>query len=145
MRKRILLIDASILMLPLGGKRKRINLDRLRKVTEGMELGVMNLTVEELRTIQRKNKGKKGRAADLALELIEKMEIQKLPIDRETLTKTNKKREIRDFYDRALLIAAEKYDAAVATADLALKKKLRAHGIPVVFLRGGKKFSIEGT
>lgn len=143
MKKRILLIDSSILMLPAGRKKKSISLDRLQKVSEGMEFAVLDTTIDELKTIRDKNKGKKGRAADLALQLIKKMEIQVIHTSQKVITEANQAKMQLDFYDKVLLVKAIKNDFTVATADLKLKRKLRDRGVKVIFLRGKKRFSID--
>lgn len=141
MQERILLIDSSVLMLPGGRKKKRVSLDTLKEVTEGRVLAVLDTTIRELKLI-RKNKGKKGKAADLALELIEKMDIKTVKTPEKSIQKAQKR--MGDFFDQALLFAAKQMDACVATTDLKLKKRLREQGIKVVYLRGKKRFSIMG-
>lgn len=108
-----------------------------------MEYAVLDTTIDELKTIRKKNKGKKGRAADLALQLIKKMEIEVIRTSQKNITKAKKKKTNLDFYDTVLLVKATKNEFSVATADLKLKKKLREHGVKVIFLRGKKKFSID--
>lgn len=130
-------------MLPAGRKKKSISLDRLQKVSEGMEFAVLDTTIDELKTIRDKNKGKKGRAADLALQLIKKMEIQVIHTSQKDITEANQAKMQLDFYDKVLHVKAIKNDFTVATADLKLKKKLRDRGVKVIFLRGKKRFSID--
>lgn len=130
-------------MLPAGRKKKSISLDRLQKVSEGMEFAVLDTTIDELKTIRDKNKGKKGRAADLALQLIKKMEIQVIHTSQKVITEANQAKMQLDFYDKVLHVKAIKNDFTVATADLKLKKKLRDRGVKVIFLRGKKRFSID--
>lgn len=141
MRKRILLIDSSVLMLHMGRKGKSINLETLEEVTEGRELSVLDTTIKELEKIKQ-HTGKKGKAADLALELVKKMDIQMIATTDKTREKAKQTRE--DFFDQALLFAAENRDAWVATTDLELKRKLRKRGIKVVYLRGKKRFTVDG-
>ena len=79
---RILLLDSSLLMLPVSGKRVRINLeDSLRRVSEGMRLAVLESTIKELNWLKNSRKGKKRLAADFALEFIRRMKIPIIPVD----------------------------------------------------------------
>lgn len=146
MKERILLIDASLFMLHKGGKEKTVSLDRLHAVSEGMHLSVLKTTLEELKTIKEKNPGKKGRAADLALKIIDNMKIQVITPQENIIKKAKTNADNLsdlDYYDRILLLEAENRNTAVATTDLALKKKLREHGLSVIYLRGGKRFMME--
>lgn len=141
MREKILLIDSSVLMLPMEREGKSISLDTLEEVSEGRELSVLDTTVKELEKI-RKHKGKKGKAADLALELIKKMDIQVIATSDKTREKAKQTRG--DFFDQVLLFAAENLDTWVATTDLELKRRLRERGIKVIYLRGKKRFNVDG-
>jgi rRNA-processing protein FCF1 len=46
--------------------------------------------------------------------------------------------------DESILLLAKKLDAIVATTDLELKHKLRAEGVPVIYLRQRSYLEIEG-
>ena len=141
--KRILLIDSSLLMLPISGKRKGpINIEAaLFEVSEGMKLCVLESTIEELKILKEKKIGKKRLAADFALQLIEKMKLCVIPIPDDVREYVNaKKKELRkwEVADETLAIMAKRLKAAVATTDLELRDKLRKNGVPVLYLRGRK-------
>ncbi len=141
--RRILLIDSSLLMLPISGKRKGpINIEAaLFEVSEGMKLCVLESTIEELKILKEKKIGKKRLAADFALQLIEKMKLCVIPIPNDVREYVNaKKRELKkwEVADETLAIMAKRLNAAVATTDLELRDKLRRNGIPVLYLRGRK-------
>jgi len=147
-RKRLLLIDSSLLMLPVSGRRKKyINIENaLFLVSEGMQLAVLDSTIEELEIIQSKKIGKKKLAADFALELIKRMKIPILKVDDDIREEVKKKaKELRkwEISDEILARMAKRLNAAVATTDLELKEKLRKMGIPVLYLRGKKWLLFE--
>ncbi len=141
--ERMLLIDSSLLMLPISGKRKGpINIEAaLFEVSEGMKLCVLESTIEELKILKEKKIGKKRLAADFALQLIEKMKLCVVPIPNDVRKYIDaKKSELRgwEVADEILAIMAKKLKAAVATTDLELRDKLRKDGVPVLYLRGRK-------
>ncbi|MHA1665145.1 MAG: type II toxin-antitoxin system VapC family toxin [Candidatus Njordarchaeales archaeon] len=139
---RILLLDSSLLMLPVSGKRVRINLeDSLRRVSEGMRLAVLESTIKELNWLKNSRKGKKRLAADFALEFIRRMKIPIIPVDpiiEKKVKNFAKEKKGWEVSDEILLRMAEKLNAAVATTDMALKNRLQEVGIPVYYLRGKK-------
>ena len=141
--RRILLIDSSLLMLPISGRRRGvINIEAaLFEVSEGMQLCVLESTIEELKIIKEKKIGKKRLAADFALQLIDKMKLCIIPIPEDVREYVRrKKEELRkwEVADETLIIMAKKLNAAVATTDLELRDKLRRNGVPVFYLRGRK-------
>jgi len=146
--KRILLIDSSLLMLPISGRKTgRINIEAaIFEVSEGMKPCVLESTVEELEIIREKKIGKKRLAADFALELIEKMRLCIIPVDEDVRKKVlAMKEKIRkwEVSDNILLEMAKKLRATVATTDLELRDKLRKEGIPVLYLRGRRWLYFE--
>ncbi len=146
--KRILLIDSSLLMLPISGRRTgRINIEAaIFEVSEGMRPCVLESTIEELKIIREKKIGKKRLAADFALELIKKMKLCIIPVDEEIKRKVlSMKEKIRkwEVSDNILLEMAKKLGATVATTDLELRDKLRKEGIPVLYLRGRRWLYFE--
>lgn len=48
-------------------------------------------------------------------------------------------------HDDVIVRVAQKWKCPVATNDRALRKKLRAERLPVIFLRGKKQLWIEGA
>lgn len=148
--KRYVLIDSSLLMLPVsGGKRKKtINIeDALLRVSEGKKLAVLSSTIEELRFLQLKKKGKKKLAANFALELIDKMRLEVIEVPDEIIQKISEmpKKAGWEKHDEIIVEMAIKLKAAVATTDIELMRKLREKGITVYYLRGRKWIHISGT
>ena len=146
--RRILLIDSSLLMLPISGRRTgRINIEAaIFEVSEGMKPCVLESTIEELKIIREKKIGKKRLAADFALELIKRMKLCIIPVDEDVKKKVEEmKNKIRkwEVSDNILLEMAKRLNATVATTDLELRDKLRKEGVPVLYLRGRKWLYFE--
>jgi len=149
-KDRIILIDSSLLMLPIAGKRRQLNIEEaLYSASEGGLLAILDSTLEELKILREKTKGKKRLAADFALELVKRM---KLPVLRVNEIDPNIKREVEElkkklkkweFHDEILARTAEKIKAIVATTDMELVRRLRKRGVPVLYLRAGKWLVIE--
>jgi len=148
--KRILLIDSSFLMLPVsGGKRKKVfNIeDALFSLSEGRVLAVLDVTVEELNFLKTRTKGKKKLAADFALEFIKKAKLEVIKADENIIQEVKQKaKEMRgwEVHDEILAKMAKRLNAAVATTDLDLMRKLIKMGIPVYYLRGKKWIHVSG-
>lgn len=150
-RKRYLLVDSSLLMLPVsGGKRKKtINIeDALLSVSEGRTLAILSSTIEELKYLLSKKKGKKKLAADFALELIKKMKIKVLSVPDEIIKiveKISRQSPGWEKHDEIIVQMAMRLKAAVATTDIELMHKLREKGITVFYLRGRKWIHVSGS
>ncbi len=149
-RNRIILIDSSLLMLPVAGKRRQLNIEEaLYSASEGGLLAILDSTLEELKILREKAKGKKKLAADFALELIKRMKLPVLYVDeidpniRREVEELKKKLKKWEVHDEILARAAEKINAIVATTDMELVRRLRKKGVPVLYLRAGKWFVIE--
>jgi len=148
--RRYLLIDSSLLMLPVsGGKRKRtFNIeDALFKLSEGRTLAVLDTTVKELEFLKEHTKGKKKLAADFALNFIRKTRIKIIEADKEIVEEVKKIAESMkgwEVHDEILARMAKKLRAAVATTDLDLMHKLRSMGVSVYYLRGRKWIYVAG-
>jgi len=149
-KDRIILIDSSLLMLPVAGKRRQLNIEEaLYSASEGGLLAILDSTLEELKILREKAKGKKKLAADFALELIKRMKLPVLYVDeidpniRREVEELKKKLKKWEVHDEILARAAEKINAIVATTDMELVRRLRKRGVPVLYLRAGKWFVIE--
>ena len=148
-RERIILIDSSILMYGVKGKKRLpINIESaLLDVTEGARLAVLSSTIEELEILRKTKKGKTRIAADFALELIDRLGIHIINVDEETLKKVREKARNKpkyEFYDEILAEMAEKLGAAVATIDMNLAKKLRRRNITCYYLHGRNWIKVSG-
>jgi len=148
-RERIILIDSSILMYGVKGKKRLpINIESaLLDVTEGARLAVLSSTIEELEILRKTKKGKTRIAADFALELIDRLGIHMINVDEETLKKVRmkaRKKPKYEFYDEILAEMAEKLGAAVATIDMNLVKKLRRRNITCYYLHGRNWIKVSG-
>ncbi len=150
-RKRYLLIDSSLLMLPVsGGKlKKTINIeDALISLSEGRRLAVLDSTIKELKYLASRKTGKKKLAADFALELIQKMRLEIIEVPNEII---NIVKEIAnqarkwEKYDEIIIQMAIRLNAAVATTDLELMHRLRKKGVTVFYLRGRRWIRVSGT
>jgi len=150
-RRRYLLIDSSLLMLPVsGGKRKKtINIEEaLLSVSEGRILAVLSSTIEELNYLLSRKIGKKKLAADFALELIKRMQLEILNVPEEItkiVEETSKQSPGWEKHDEIIVQMAMRLKAAVATTDIELMHKLREKGITVFYLRGRKWIHISGS
>lgn len=85
--------------------------------------------LRELRGLAYYGKGKKRVNAKSALEYIKRFEIME-----------SKERGV----DESILNLAKKFKAVVATNDKELRRKLRRESLPVIYLRGRKKLSMDG-
>ena len=148
-RERIILIDSSILMYGVKGKKRLpINIESaLLDVTEGARLAVLSSTIEELEILRKTKKGKTRIAADFALELIDRLGIHIINVNEETIKKVREKARNKpkyEFYDEILAEMAEKLGAAVATIDMNLAKKLRRRNITCYYLHGRNWIKVSG-
>lgn len=150
-KRRLLLIDSSFLMLPVssGKRRGQINIeDALHRISEGRILAVLTTTVEELKILKEKSKGKKRLAADFALNFIENARIKIVEVDQNIVKELKSQALVKkrwELYDEILAIMAKKLNATVATTDIELMHKLRELGVSVFYLRGKKWIYISGA
>jgi rRNA-processing protein FCF1 len=87
---------------------------------------------EELGRLISKGKPKVRRIASSALRLAEKC------------VKLEYERRAGETVDDYLVRIAKETRLPVATADLELKRKLRAEGIATIYVRGGRRLAFEG-
>lgn len=148
-RERIILLDSSILMHAVKGKKKLpVNLEEaLRDISEGASLGILDITIEELELLRKRRKGKTRIAADFALEFVEKMKIKIIRADPQIVEKVRRMgRCLRGYeiHDEILAKMAERIGAAVVTTDFELIKKLRRRNITCYFLHGKNWVKVSG-
>jgi len=124
-------LDSNFLMLPTV---KRINLiselDRL--INFNYKLITPSCVVDELKRLVDHGKPLERRRARFALKLLEELGVE---VEGEPSFKA---------VDEALLQGALHHGWLVATNDSELRRKLRDRGVPVIYLRGGKKLVMEG-
>jgi len=131
-----------------GKKKLPINLEEvLAEVSEGAKLAVLSTTVEELQILRSKRKGKTRMAADFALEFIKKLGIKIIESDPEVVEKVRsigRRLKFYEVYDEILARMAERLNAAVATTDMELAKKLRRRNITCYYLVGHNWIKVSG-
>ena len=121
-------IDTNFFMVPF-----QFNVDiitELEKVLPSYKLTTPSFVINELKGLKRNNKGKIRLNANLALKLANssKVEIKDISLlENETV-------------DDALLRVSE----VLATNDIELKKRAKAKGITIVYLRQKNYITVEG-
>ena len=121
-------IDTNFFMVPF-----QFNVDiitELEKVLPSYKLTTPSFVINELKGLKRNNKGKIRLNANLALKLANssKVEIKDISLpENETV-------------DDALLRVSE----VLATNDMELKKRAKAKGITIVYLRQKNYITVEG-
>ncbi len=88
---------------------------------------------QELMTMADKSRPSKRKQASIALKLAEKCRIIDVEKNRE------------ESNDNVILRVATLWKSPVATNDRELRNKLRARGIPVIYLRGKSRLELEGA
>mgnify|MGYP002523050946 CR=1 FL=1 len=121
-------IDTNFFMVPF-----QFNVDiitELEKILPSYRLTTPSFVINELKGLKRNNKGKIRLNANLALKLANssKVEIKDISLlENETV-------------DDALLRVSE----VLATNDIELKKRAKAMGITIVYLRQKKYITVDG-
>lgn len=119
--------DTSFLMVPsLFGVDIVRELDRL--IERPHELVIPSPVIQELRRISEQGKPKERAAAKIGL----------------ILAKRGKVVKAKDAADEAILNLALKGRCVVGTTDAALRKDLRRHEVPVIYLRQRSHLAIDG-
>ncbi len=127
-----IILDSNFLLVPFQFRFDII--DGLREVLgRSFEPIVLSTTYEELLKLSRKKPIKLKSQASLALELC--TEFRRIKVEQND-TESN---------DDAIVRMAIELKGCVATNDRALKKKLRAAGIPVIYLRHRSHLALEGS
>ncbi|MBI4017888.1 MAG: DNA-binding protein [Candidatus Aenigmarchaeota archaeon] len=123
------LLDANFLMIP--GQFGVDIFTELERVLQGKhELITLDSVVQELKGLS-KGRTKDARAASMALQLIEKKGVRVLHEEGQA--------------DEAIVTAAIKGNAIVATQDRTLQDALHKRGVALVTLKGKNRLELEGT
>ena len=128
MNSKEVVIDTNFFMVPF-----QFNVDiitELEKILPSYKLTTPSFVINELKGLKRNNKGKIRLNANLALKLANssKVEIKDISLlENETV-------------DDALLRVSE----VLATNDMELKKRAKAKGITIVYLRQKNYITVEG-
>ena len=98
-----------------------------------MRCVVPSPVIEELKLLRQDAKPSLRKEVDFALTLSEKCE------------RIEAQAEVDETVDDILLRLAKSWKCPVATNDSELKRRLRAEGVPVIFLRQKAYLDIEGS
>jgi len=125
------LLDSNFLMLPSV---KRINvLSELDRVLgRSYKLLTINHVVEELERLASLGRPSERRRAKLALMLMKEWNVEVVGVP------------LQAKVDDAIAEASSKRGWVVATNDRELRRRLKELGVPTVYLRGGKRLTLEG-
>jgi len=94
---------------------------------------LLSTTHQELQTMAKKGAPARRKQASLALQLAKKCRL--VQVDK----------EIEETNDDIILRIAAEWKTPVATNDRELRRRLRAHDISVIFLRGKSRLELEGA
>jgi hypothetical protein len=126
-----IIFDSNFLMIPF-----ELGIDVFEEVEKILSVKVEPVilppVIEELERLASRGKPKVRRLASSALELAKqcvRLQYSKLP---------------SETVDEYLVRVAKEKSMAVATADLELKRKLRAEGIPTIYVREKSRLDLEG-
>jgi rRNA-processing protein FCF1 len=125
------IVDSNFLMIP---SKFRIDIFRElpRTLNRRVEVIVLSPVYEELHNISLREHPKISKQAEMALKIIEGLEIVDIKsIPEETV-------------DNIIIRIAKEWNCPVATNDGELRKKLRKIKIPVIYLRQGVRLEIDG-
>jgi hypothetical protein len=123
------ILDTNFLMIPASLKVDIFTeLDRICNFQ--YEVFIVDKTIDELAKIQKEQKGKYKKEAQVAMALIGQRKINALKTP-------------DGHADDLILDLAKEKDYIVATQDTAFKKKLKENNIPIIFLRQKKYLILE--
>jgi hypothetical protein len=124
------ILDSNFLMIPF-----QFHVDVFQEIEfllqKKIDFIVPSLVKFELTSISARG-GEGAPEASLALQLASRCRVVEVALDSGETT------------DDAIVKAAKKLGAVVATSDIELKKRLRDINIPVVYLRDKSKLEVEG-
>lgn len=130
LEKPVVIFDANVLILPLT---KSLNL--FEEVREAIGTNykpvVLSVILDELKLMASTGSLARRRMAKFALELTRKCDVVKV------------ERKVGETVDDVILKVAVNNGWIVATNDRELRKRLRRRGVPVLFLRAGKRLILE--
>ena len=120
-----IILDTNFLLIPA---QFRVDIfSEIKRIADfPYQLCILDKTIDELKTIQKNQKGKNKTAAKLALQLIKKKKIKQI--------KTTQNLLVDD-----LLVQFSKKGAVIATQDLGLKRRLKK---PYIILRQKKYLAL---
>jgi rRNA-processing protein FCF1 len=126
-----IIIDTNFLFVP-----SQFRLDIFEElnnlISQRVEPIMLSPTYEELQALTKSKSPKMRKQATLGLKLAEKCQIADV------------KRETSESNDYLILRIATEWKCPVATNDRDLRRKLRAAGVAVVFLRQKSRLEIDG-
>jgi len=126
------ILDSNFLFVPAQFK-----IDVFEELTsllnQRFEPILLSSTYQELQTMAEKGSPSRRKQATLALKLAEKCRL------------VNVEKGTGETNDDLLLRIAAEWKSPIATNDRELRRKLRARGIPVIFLRGKSRLELEGA
>jgi len=126
------ILDSNFLFIP--GQFGVDIFEELQRLFEGPVRCVVPAPVtEELRLLRREAKPKARKMVDFALALTGRCEVAE-----ENLLQG-------EMVDDAILRLAQRWGCPVATNDAQLRKRLRAEGIPVIYLRQRAYLEVDGA
>lgn len=132
-KERIVILDASILLDSIEAK-----IDLVNEIREALlvpcKICVLKSTLDELERLERKGPRRRSRAAKLARAILGSRNIE--IVDDTSIGYSS--------VDDRIVQVARGLRAVVATSDGELRRKLASEGVPVVFLREGKKVQLAG-
>ncbi len=126
-----IILDTNFLLIPYQFKVDVFS--EIRRVCDfKYKLCIIDKTIDELKKIMIKQKGKDKMAAMLGLVFIEQNKIAKI--------KTKEKKNVD-----TLIISKSDKDTIVATQDAELKAKLKKKGIALIVLKGKSHLALLST
>ncbi len=94
---------------------------------------ITNKTIDELKNIIEKQKGKNREAANFALKIIKQKSLKRIGKTQDTRNVDN------------IILDLDKKGIIIATQDRILKRELRRNKIPIIILRQKKYLELIGT
>ena len=125
-------LDSNFLFIPL-----QFHLDIFGELenllNRSFEPIILSSTKQELQGLAESSSPKKRKQALLALKLVEKC--RSVRVDK----------DLGETYDDVVIRVAAEWKSPVATNDRELRRRLRALGLPVIFLRQKRRLMLEGA
>ncbi len=123
---RVVVLDTNALMMPYEFG---INFEKeLNHLLGVCRIIVPSAVIKEMERLA-ENEGKRGRAAQLGLNIVKKRGYRLMETEKDG--------------DDGVMDVAIRMDGAILTNDKELKKKARSYGLAVIYLRGANKLEIE--
>lgn len=126
------IVDSNFLMIP-----SQFHIDIFRELyrtlNSHVQVIVLSPVYDELQNISSRGHPKLSKQAEMALKIIEGLEI------------VNIKPNSGETVDDLIIRVAKEWNCPVATNDYELRRRLRDIMVPVVYLRQGVRLIIEGV